>query len=104
MPVLRCVVRLPAANARLDVRRNTASGTRLRLQGTPVRALLDGVRGQPAADVAAAAEAASRVSHLAAALGRRLVELDVNPLIVGVAGSGAVAVDARATLQEEGHG
>ena len=66
--------------------------------------LLDGVRGQPAADVAAAAEAASRVSHLAAALGRRLVELDVNPLIVGAAGEGAVAVDARATLQEESHG
>jgi acetyl-CoA synthetase (ADP-forming) len=62
--------------------------------------LLDGVRGRPAADVAAAAEAASRVSHLAAGLGERLAELDVNPLIVGAAGEGAVAVDGRATLNE----
>ena len=65
--------------------------------------LLDGARGRPAADVAAAAEAASRVSQLAAALGGRLIELDVNPLIVGAAGAGAVAVDARATLQEGSH-
>ena len=62
--------------------------------------LLDGVRGRPAADVTAAAEAASRVSHLAAGLGGRLVELDVNPLIVGAVGDGAVAVDGRATLNE----
>ena len=66
--------------------------------------LLDGARGVPPADVAAAAEAASRVSRLAAALGERLVELDVNPLIVRAVGEGAVAVDARATLQEENHG
>ena len=62
--------------------------------------LLDGARGRPPADVAAAAEAASRVSHLAAGLGARLAELDVNPLIVGAAGAGAVAVDGRATLKE----
>ena len=60
--------------------------------------LLDGARGRPKADVAAAAEAASRVSRIAATLGDRLVELDVNPLIVGPAGDGATAVDARATL------
>ena len=66
--------------------------------------LLDGARSAPPADVAAAAEAASRVSRLAAALGERLVELDVNPLIVRAVGEGAVAVDACATLQEENHG
>ena len=62
--------------------------------------LLDGARGRPLADVAAVAEAASRVSHLAASLGERLTVLDVNPLIVGAAGDGAKAVDGRATLAE----
>jgi hypothetical protein len=52
------------------------------------------------ADVTAVAEAASRVSHLAASLGERLTELDVNPLIVGAAGDGAKAVDGRATLNK----
>ena len=62
--------------------------------------LLDGARGRPLADVAAVAAAASRVSHLAAGLGARLVELDVNPLIVGAAGDGAKAVDGRATFNQ----
>ena len=46
--------------------------------------------------IAAAALAASNISRLAVAMGDRLVELDVNPLIVGTAG--AIAVDGRATL------
>lgn len=60
--------------------------------------LLDGARGRPAADVEAAATAAARISRLAAAMGERLIELDVNPLIVGPRGHGAIAVDGRATL------
>lgn len=60
--------------------------------------LLDGARGRPAADVEAAACAAADISRLAAAMGDRLVELDVNPLIVGPEGHGAIAVDGRATL------
>jgi acetyl-CoA synthetase (ADP-forming) len=39
-----------------------------------------------------------RVSWLAADLGPRLVELEINPLIVCRAGGGALAVDARGTL------
>jgi len=39
-----------------------------------------------------------RVSWLAADLGPRLVDLEINPLIVHRAGDGAVAVDARGTL------
>ena len=81
------------AMAPISARQAEAMMRRLRLWP-----LLDGARGRPPADVAAAAEAASRVSQLAAALGGRLVELDVNPLIVGAVGAGAVAVDARATL------
>jgi hypothetical protein len=38
------------------------------------------------------------VSWLAVDLGPRLVDLEVNPLIVGRLGEGAFAVDGRATL------
>ncbi len=67
-----------------------------RLAAWPV---LAGVRGRPPADVAAAAEALSRLSWLAHDAGARLVELDVNPLILRPAGGGAIAVDGRATLR-----
>ncbi len=61
--------------------------------------VLTGVRGRPPADVAAAAEALVRLSWLAADLGPRLAELDVNPLILRGAGQGSIAVDARAVLR-----
>jgi acetyl-CoA synthetase (ADP-forming) len=60
--------------------------------------LLDGVRGRPALDVAAAAEALARLSWLAADLGARLEDVEVNPLILRAAGQGVVAVDGRGTL------
>ncbi|MBV1799965.1 acetate--CoA ligase family protein [Siccirubricoccus sp. G192] len=60
--------------------------------------VLAGVRGRPALDAAAAAAALVRLSWLAADLGPRLVEMDLNPLILRAAGHGGVAVDARATL------
>jgi acetyl-CoA synthetase (ADP-forming) len=62
--------------------------------------LLDGYRGRKQVDVEAAALAASNLSHLAAALGGRLVELDINPLLVGERGNGVIAVDGRATLAD----
>ena len=60
--------------------------------------LLAGVRGRPALDVERVADIVRRVSVLAAELGERLVELDVNPVVVRTRGEGAVAVDYRATL------
>jgi acetyl-CoA synthetase (ADP-forming) len=60
--------------------------------------LLDGFRGRPRLDVAAAAAALSRLSRLAVDLGPRLGEIDVNPLIVRAEGQGAVAADARAVV------
>ncbi len=72
------------------------------LNGLRLRPLLDGVRGKPAADVVAAVDAIVHLSWLAADLGDRLRELDVNPLIVGARGAGAVAVDGRAVIVEEG--
>jgi acetyl-CoA synthetase (ADP-forming) len=60
--------------------------------------ILAGIRGRPALDVGCVADVVSRVSWLAADLRDRLLELDINPLVVRVAGSGAVAVDGRARL------
>lgn len=60
--------------------------------------LMDGFRGRPAVDVTAAARAASRLSELAAGLGPRLQEIDINPLLVGARGAGVIAVDGRATM------
>lgn len=57
-----------------------------------LRPLLNGVRGKPAADIAAFCEAAARFSEMAAALGDVLAEVDVNPVVVH--GAGAIAVDA----------
>ena len=62
--------------------------------------LFDGVRGRPAADLEAAAAAIERLSWLAVDLAAELVELDINPLIVGERGSGAVVVDALIVRQQ----
>ena len=62
--------------------------------------LLHSARGRPPLDVEAIIDAVVRVSWLAADLGPRLVDLEVNPLIVRRAGEGALAVDARGRLEE----
>ncbi|WP_026354866.1 acetate--CoA ligase family protein [Massilia niastensis] len=54
--------------------------------------LLDGFRGRPKADVAAAAGAVAALSRAALALGEEVAEIEVNPLQVRQ--SGAVAIDA----------
>lgn len=59
--------------------------------------LLQGARGRPALDIEAAAAALAGLSLLAAGLGPRLTELDINPLLVQV--RGVLALDARATLK-----
>ncbi|MHA7958339.1 acetate--CoA ligase family protein [Streptomyces sp. L500] len=58
------------------------------------RALLDGVRGAPPADVDALVETVLRVQRMALELGDGLAGLDVNPLVVLERGQGAVALDA----------
>jgi hypothetical protein len=60
------------------------------IDGLAGRALLDGARGRPAADVEALAEAFARFSVLASALDAHLAEVDVNPVIAGPEGSTAV--------------
>ena len=50
--------------------------------------LLDGFRGRPKADVAALVDAIVAFSRLAAALGDRLVEAEINPVFVLAPGPG----------------
>lgn len=61
-------------------------------------ALLDGYRGAPKADVAAAAKAIAALGDAVLAGGERLHEVEINPLLVLPQGKGAVAVDALVLL------
>ena len=61
------------------------------IDGLGARRLLDGVRGQPAADLDAVVDAIVAVSLLAEELSEGLDALDVNPIRCGPAG--AVALD-----------
>lgn len=56
--------------------------------------LLQGVRGQPAADVQAMAATVARLSELALAYAGEIAEIDLNPVLVQPAGEGVIAVDA----------
>jgi acetyltransferase len=57
-------------------------------------ALLDGVRGQPPADKAAAVDALLRVGQLVQDF-PEILELDINPLVIYPQGQGTVALDMR---------
>lgn len=65
---------------------------RILVDGLKSRALLDGIRGAPASDVASVVRAVVALSALAYDLGEHIAALDVNPLIAGP--DGCVAVDA----------
>jgi acetyl-CoA synthetase (ADP-forming) len=69
------------------------------IAGLRTAPLFSGARGRPPLDVAAIAGAVERMSWLAHDLGPRLVDLEVNPLIVRGETGGAVAVDGRATFE-----
>ena len=56
--------------------------------------LLDGVRGEPALDIAAFCASAVAVGALMLDATAGVTQLDINPLIVGAHGAGCVAVDA----------
>ncbi len=61
--------------------------------------LLDGYRGRPKADVEALIAAIVAFSEMAAALGDRLMEAEINPLFVLPAGRGVRAADGVAILR-----
>ncbi|MFJ7334741.1 acetate--CoA ligase family protein [Streptomyces sp. NPDC101116] len=91
----------------VEVLRDTAVGVppfgeeqaRDMISGLRGRALLDGVRGRPAADLDALVEVVLRVQRMALELGDQLTELDINPLMVLPQGQGAVALDALAVCR-----
>ena len=64
------------------------------------KALLQGIRGRPAADVRALAKAVVSMANLAESVANRLVGLDVNPLLVLPAGKGVLALDALIELKQ----
>jgi acyl-CoA synthetase (NDP forming) len=76
----------------------TSGTAREMLADLAIWPVLNGYRGGAVADVRAAVTAMTAVSRLAARLGAGLAELEINPLIVGAAGAGATAVDARVRL------
>jgi len=79
-----------------------AKEVRGRIAGLRTAPLFVGARGRAPLDIDAIAEAVVRLSWLAHDLGDRLVDLEVNPLIVRRSGEGAVAVDGRGTLSPPG--
>ena len=66
-----------------------------------VAKLLKGYRGKPPGDFDAAVDAVMAIAGFAEAHRERIVELDVNPLMVLPLGQGAVAVDALIVMSGE---
>jgi acyl-CoA synthetase (NDP forming) len=60
--------------------------------------LLRGFRGQPGYDLDAAADAVMKLADAAELVGERLIELEVNPLIIHERGAGCHAADALLRL------
>jgi acetyl-CoA synthetase (ADP-forming) len=71
------------------------------VRGLRIAKLLDAWRGNPARDIGAVADAVVRLSWLAVDLGTQLIDLEINPLIVGAVGAGVRAVDLRAEWSRE---
>jgi len=70
------------------------------INGLRARTLFDGLRGRTARDVDALVDTLVRVSGLAWQLRDRLVEMDINPLLVRARGHGVVAADAVLSLRD----
>jgi acyl-CoA synthetase (NDP forming) len=64
------------------------------------RAVLDGWRGAPAADIDALADALVALSRFAAAAGDKLESIDINPFVVLPKGKGAMALDAVLAVRD----
>jgi hypothetical protein len=71
------------------------------LRSLKIAKLLDGYRGTGRGDWLALVASVESIARYAEAHRETLIELDVNPLLVFAAGSGAIAVDALIRLGEE---
>ena len=72
----------------------SAEQVELALRRLRIAPLLDGVRGEPALDVAAFCRCVVAIGELMLDTAAGITQLDINPVIVGAAGQGCVAVDA----------
>jgi acyl-CoA synthetase (NDP forming) len=63
--------------------------------------LLEGYRGKPPADINATVDAILAIQQYAISHANSLIELDVNPLMIGAQGEGVFAADALIVLQEQ---
>jgi acetyltransferase len=79
----------------------TAEEAMQMLKGTRSYALLQGARGQAPVDLDAIASALQRISQLATDY-PQIMELDINPFMVGVVGTEPYVADARMTLARPG--
>ncbi len=77
----------------------TADEARQMLERTKSYSLLKGVRGEVSVDIDAIADSLQRISQLVTDF-PEIVEMDINPFIVGRAGAESVAADARITLKQ----
>jgi acetyl coenzyme A synthetase (ADP forming)-like protein len=69
------------------------------LVSTKTYHILQGVRGQEGVDIEAIAEGLQRLSQLVTEF-PQIKEMDINPYVVGVPGTTAIAVDARISLEK----
>jgi len=78
----------------------TAEEAMQMLKGTRSFALLKGVRGQSGVNLSAIGGSLQRLSQLITDF-PQIIEMDINPLIVGSTGADPVAADARITLRKQ---
>jgi len=71
------------------------------LAGLKSAPLLAGYRGRPRADTGAAVSAILAIQAYAISRASSMIELDINPLLVGAEGAGVFAADALIVLEEQ---
>jgi acyl-CoA synthetase (NDP forming) len=64
------------------------------LQRLRIAPILQGVRGEPALDVEALAEAALKLARIISGAHGKIASIDLNPVMAGAAGQGITVLDA----------
>ena len=77
----------------------TAEEAKQMLVNTKTYQMLSGVRGQEGVDIETIAEGLQRLSQLVTEF-PQIQEMDINPYVVGPAGTTAIAVDARMSVEK----
>ena len=77
----------------------TAEEAKQMLASTKTYQMLSGVRGQEGVDIETIAEGLQRLSQLVTEF-PQIQEMDINPYVVGPAGTTAIAVDARMSVEQ----